>query len=78
MTAKSHDRFLRDTFKEREVALEAMRDNLPAELLAIADIEKYELIGESFIDETLSEQISDVLLAIPMKKEAIAGHETGC
>ncbi|HRQ42045.1 MAG TPA: Rpn family recombination-promoting nuclease/putative transposase [Chloroflexota bacterium] len=56
-----HDRFFRDSFSRPEIARNYLQEYLPADLLALLDLDTLNLQEGTFIDETLREQQSDLL-----------------
>ncbi|NLV17084.1 MAG: Rpn family recombination-promoting nuclease/putative transposase [Syntrophomonadaceae bacterium] len=58
---RPHDKFFKEIFGKPEVMKDFLQNYLPAEILAIIDIKNLTLENNSFIDEELSENYSDLL-----------------
>ncbi|GIK54514.1 MAG: Rpn family recombination-promoting nuclease/putative transposase [Chloroflexi bacterium] len=56
-----HDRFFRESFSRPEIVRNYLEEYLPADLLALLDLDTLILQEGTFIDETLREQQSDLL-----------------
>ena len=63
-----HDLFIRAAMAHREVAREFFEQNLPANIRAVVDLETLQLKKESYVDEDLSEVISDLLFSVDFNK----------
>jgi len=68
-----HDHFFRHTFLQRDHAQEFLASYLPKDLLIHLKLDELALESASYIDERLSEHLSDVLYEIPL---AQASSET--
>lgn len=62
-----HDRFFRDSFSRPEIVRNYLEEYLPADLLALLDLDTLRLQEGTFIDETLREQQSDLLYQTRLK-----------
>lgn len=59
-----HDKFFRSTFGNVEVASDFLVNYLPTELISMIDIDTLEPQKESFLDEKLKEEFSDLLFRV--------------
>jgi predicted transposase/invertase (TIGR01784 family) len=57
----AHDRYFRESFGRVEVARDFLRHNLPADLLALVDLETLEVSSETHVAEDLRESCSDLV-----------------
>ena len=62
-----HDKFFRETFAEPVMAAEFLRHYLPPDLAAALDLDRLEVLKESFVDEEFKEHFSDLLCRVPLK-----------
>ncbi|HUM70196.1 MAG TPA: Rpn family recombination-promoting nuclease/putative transposase, partial [Chloroflexota bacterium] len=67
-----HDRFFRDSFGRPEIARNYLEEYLPANLLALLDLDTLILQEGTFIDESLREQQSDLLYQTRLKGDGRA------
>ncbi len=56
-----HDRFFREAFARRELAVGFLRDYLPMKVLSRLDAESLEITKDSYVDKELSPHYSDIL-----------------
>lgn len=63
-----HDNFFRGSFKLTGIARRHLNDALPKDILEHLDLDKLILASESYIDEQLSESISDVVYECSTKQ----------
>ena len=66
-----HDRFFKEVFSHPEAARDFLRHYLPPGVVGALNLERLELQKESFIDEDLRSQYSDMLF----RTETAAGGE---
>ena len=59
-----HDKFFKDALTQPDAARIFLRDYLPAEVAATLDLTRLQLVKDSFVDETLQEQFSDLLYEV--------------
>jgi predicted transposase/invertase (TIGR01784 family) len=59
-----HDRYFREAFSDPAVARDLLRNYLPAPVVATLDLTTLELEQESFIDEDLSQNFTDMLYTV--------------
>lgn len=62
-----HDRFFRESFSRPEIVRNYLEEYLPADLLALLDLDTLTLQEGTFIDESLREQQSDLLYQTRLK-----------
>ena len=62
-----HDKFFKATFSKEEVAKDFLDTQLPKEISELLDTSTFELLKDSFIDDRLSEHLSDLLYKVPLK-----------
>ena len=55
-----HDKFFRHSLSDLEVAKDFLATYLPSKILAKFNLNEIELCKESYIDEALQEQLSDI------------------
>ena len=56
-----HDRFFKETFGDIDVALDFIKNYLPADLLQIIDLDHLTTEKDSFIEKEMQELFSDLL-----------------
>lgn len=61
-----HDRYFRENFRRVEIARDFLHHHLPAELLAIVDLDSLKVSPDSFIAEDLSEHYSDLVYQLTL------------
>ena len=66
-----HDLFFRETFSRIEITHDFIENYLPAEVVAILNLDTLEPQKDSFVDEELREHFSDLLYRVQQKN----GHE---
>jgi predicted transposase/invertase (TIGR01784 family) len=62
-----HDKFFKDALTQPGAARIFLRDYLPAEVAATLDLTRLQLVKDSFVDETLQEQFSDLLYEVGLR-----------
>nr|MBP8292620.1 Rpn family recombination-promoting nuclease/putative transposase [Caldilineaceae bacterium] len=62
-----HDKFFKEALTQPEAARIFLRDYLPAEVTAQLDLARLQLVKDSFVDETLQEQFSDLLYEVGLR-----------
>ena len=62
-----HDRFFKETFSRIEVARDLLANYLPAEVVALLDLDTLEARPDSFIDADLQEQFADLLYKVQLR-----------
>jgi predicted transposase/invertase (TIGR01784 family) len=61
-----HDLFFRETFSRLEVARDFIAHYLPANVIAVLDLNTLELQKDSFVDADLRENFSDLLYRVQL------------
>lgn len=64
--ANPHDKFFKAVFRRKEAARDFLRHYLPADVVALFQLESLEYVNESFIDTYLQEFYSDLLLKVSL------------
>lgn len=62
-----HDKFFKDALTQPDAARTFLRDYLPAEVAELLDLTRLQLVKDSFVDETLQEQFSDLLYEVGLR-----------
>lgn len=62
-----HDKFFKAALTQPEAARTFLRDYLPAEVAEALDLTRLQLAKDSFVDETLQEQFSDLLYEVGLR-----------
>jgi predicted transposase/invertase (TIGR01784 family) len=62
-----HDRFFREVFSRREIAVDFVRHYLPPEVIAHFETATLSIIKDSFVDSDLQEHFSDLLYQTRLK-----------
>lgn len=62
-----HDKFFKEALTQPDAARTFLRDYLPAEVAALLDLTHLHLVKDSFVDETLQEQFSDLLFEVGLR-----------
>jgi predicted transposase/invertase (TIGR01784 family) len=65
-----HDKFFKTVFSKKEVAVDFLRNYLPAEVLDLLEPESLGYIKESFVDPHLREFFSDLVFTVSLKTGA--------
>jgi len=65
-----HDKFFKEVFSRREVAVDFLRNYLPADIFACLDEESIYLRKDSFVDKELATYFSDLLYHASLKDGA--------
>lgn len=68
-TIKAHDKFIKDAMQHKEVAQEFFTTHLPKEILALIDLNTLKPAKDTFIDETLGENLSDMVFEVRFNGE---------
>ncbi len=61
-----HDHFFKQVFSRKEVAVDFLRNYLPADVLACIDEESVILTNDSFVDSNLRSHLSDLLYEVKL------------
>ena len=64
---KSPDKFFKAALTQPDAARSFLRDYLPAAVAETLDLSRLQLIKDSFVDETLQEQFSDLLYEVGLR-----------
>ncbi|MCP4352946.1 MAG: Rpn family recombination-promoting nuclease/putative transposase [Desulfobacterales bacterium] len=67
-----HDKLFRETWSIRSVAAGFLENNLPEDVLKLADLSSLEICKDSFIEKELKDYFSDLLYKISLKD--VAGY----
>lgn len=67
-----HDRFFKEVLSREEAARDFILHYLPADIVALLDIDSLETRKDSFVDKDLKEHFSDLLCAVNLKGEGSA------
>ena len=62
-----HDKFFKSAMSNHRVARAFMQQHLPASILSVTDLSTLELQKESYVDEHLSQKITDILYRAKIK-----------
>lgn len=65
----SHDVFMKKILSDKLAAISFMRTFLPPDLADELDIEAFEYVSGTFINEELGERFADLLLTVPTKQK---------
>lgn len=65
-----HDKFFKAVFSQKEVAIDFLRQYLPADVIALLEPESLEYVKESFVDPHLREFFSDLVFTVSLKTGA--------
>lgn len=71
--SKPHDKFFKRVFTRKETAADFLRNYLPDNIVDLMDLDSLEYEKDSFVDEELSESLSDLLIKVSMQ-ESGAGY----
>ena len=63
----SHDKFFKETFSNKEEAIDLLRNALPKQLLEKVNLASLQLDNSSYIDEELKESFSDLVFNCKFK-----------
>ena len=69
-----HDRFFKESLSREEVALDFMKNYLPADVLALLNLDSLELAKDTFVDKYLMEYYSDLLYKLDLKDDTRAAY----
>jgi len=61
---KPHDRFFRQIWSDRSVALDFLENYLPENVLSLVDLDTLEILKDSFVEKRLREYYSDILYRV--------------
>ena len=64
---RSHDRFFRRVFSQREPARELLREYLPAEVAQLLDLDSLEITDSSYIEDDLRGHVADLVLRVRLQ-----------
>jgi predicted transposase/invertase (TIGR01784 family) len=64
---KIHDLYCKDMLDDKESLIEFLIKFLPAILVKLLDLKSVELMSDSFVDESVSEHLSDKLIRVRLK-----------
>ena len=64
---KSPDKFFKAALTQPDAARSFLRDYLPAAVAETLDLSRLQLIKDSFVDEALQEQFSDLLYEVGLR-----------
>ena len=67
-----HDKFFKEALTQPDAARTFLRDYLPAEVAALLDLSRLQLVKDSFVDESLQEQFSDLLYEVGLRDSGSA------
>lgn len=67
--AKPHDKFFREIWSDREVALDFLENYLPAEIRSVADMDTLEIQKDTFVEKRLRDYYSDILYRVNLADE---------
>ncbi|MDL1968890.1 MAG: Rpn family recombination-promoting nuclease/putative transposase [Deltaproteobacteria bacterium] len=67
-----HDRFFKEVLSRKEVAKDFILHYLPADIVALLDVDSLEIRKDSFVDKELLERFSDLLYAVNLKDKGSA------
>ena len=67
-----HDRFFKEVLSRKEVARDFILHYLPADIVALLDVDSLEIRKDSFVDKELLERFSDLLYAVNLKDKGSA------
>ncbi len=62
-----HDKLFRDTWSVKSVVAGFLQNNLPEDVLKLADLSSLEICKDSFIEKELKDFFSDLLYKISLK-----------
>ncbi len=62
-----HDKFFKAALTQPDAARSFLRDYLPAAVAETLDLSRLQLVKDSFVDETLQEQFSDLLYEVGLR-----------
>lgn len=65
--ANKHDATFKEVFSQKKIAKDFIQNNLPQEVLDIMDIESLELQKDTFINQDLVENFSDLIYKVQIK-----------
>lgn len=71
-----HDKFFKAALTQPDAARSFLRDYLPAAVAETLDLARLQLIKDSFVDETLQEQFSDLLYEVGLRDCGTAVRHT--
>ncbi|OQX17617.1 MAG: hypothetical protein BWK80_39395 [Desulfobacteraceae bacterium IS3] len=59
-----HDKLFRETWSDKEVAADFLRNYLPEDVLSLTDLNSLEICKDSFVEDDLKEYHSDILYKV--------------
>jgi predicted transposase/invertase (TIGR01784 family) len=62
--ANPHDKFFRETWSDRETAIDFIRNYLPGNILSHINTDRLEICKDSFIDDEFRDYFSDLLYRV--------------
>ena len=62
-----HDKFFKEALTQPDAARTFLRDYLPADVAALLDLSRLQLVKDSFVDEALREHFSDLLYEVGLR-----------
>ena len=71
MSESVHDKFSKALLSERENAIDFLQNFLPVEVVSLLDLQTWELEKESFVDENLQEQFSDIIYRFQLSGQEV-------
>ena len=67
-----HDKFFKEALTQPDAARTFLRDYLPADVAALLDLSRLQLVKDSFVDEALREHFSDLLYEVGLRDRGSA------
>ena len=67
-----HDKFFKEALTQPDAARTFLRDYLPADVAALLDLSRLQLVKDSFVDESLQEHFSDLLYEVGLRDSGSA------
>ena len=64
-----HDKFFRETWSDRETAVDFIKNYLPDRILRHIDTDRFEICKDSFIEDELRDYFSDLLYRVDIYDE---------
>ena len=61
-----HDKLFRETWQNKDIAIDFLENYLPADILSLTDLDTIEISKDSFIEDDLKDFFSDLLYKVQL------------
>lgn len=66
---RAHDATFKKVFEQKEIAINVIENNLPAEVIKLLDMDSLEKLDGSFINEELKENFADIIYKVKINQK---------